>query len=90
MMSRIFDPANNVTAFGVTDASSSDSVRGHDEKYVTRTINFLQLNINGTQRKKDELEALLVENDIHIACLQETKLNDSLRLDIKNYATLRK
>ncbi|GIY04786.1 uncharacterized protein CDAR_248481 [Caerostris darwini] len=55
-----------------------------------RTINFLQLNINGTQRKVAELSDILHTNNIHVACLQETKLNHKLGFKIKGYTTIRK
>lgn len=50
----------------------------------------MQLNINGTQRKVSELTQILKKNNVHIACLQETKLNPNLKLTIRGYATLRK
>ncbi|GFV92990.1 RNA-directed DNA polymerase from mobile element jockey [Trichonephila clavipes] len=66
-------------------------VRAHGEKYATRTLNILQLNINGTQRKIEELtDEILNVNKVHIACLQETKLNSNLKLKIKGFTTLRK
>ncbi|GFV00990.1 hypothetical protein TNCV_4288191 [Trichonephila clavipes] len=48
---------------GVTDATKS-AVRGSVGKYATRTVNFLQLNINGTQKKCVELSDILNENNI--------------------------
>ncbi|GFX23769.1 reverse transcriptase domain-containing protein [Trichonephila clavipes] len=49
------------------------AVRGSVGKYATRTENFLQLNINGTRKKCAELSDILNENNIHVACLQETR-----------------
>ncbi|GIY51512.1 reverse transcriptase domain-containing protein [Caerostris darwini] len=66
------------------------AVRGHVGKYATRTINFLQLNINGTQRKVAELSGILHTNNIHVACLQGTKLNHKLSFKIKGYTAIRK
>ncbi|GFX62263.1 hypothetical protein TNCV_3306371 [Trichonephila clavipes] len=82
MNSAILSDSDNVTAFGVADAPRVE-VRTHGEKYATRTLNILQLNINGTQRKIEELTEILNVNKVHIACLQETKLNPNLKLKIK-------
>ncbi|GFT01521.1 hypothetical protein TNCV_270241 [Trichonephila clavipes] len=87
--SAILSDTDNVTAFGVADAPRVE-VRTHGEKYATRTLNILQLNINGTQRKIEELTEILNVNKVHIACLQETKLNPNLKLKIKGFTTLRK
>ncbi|GFX40411.1 hypothetical protein TNCV_4320441 [Trichonephila clavipes] len=51
---------------------------------------YSKLNINGTQRKIEELTEILNVNKIYIACLQETKLNPNLKLKIKGFTTLRK
>ncbi|GFW86433.1 hypothetical protein TNCV_4332171 [Trichonephila clavipes] len=87
--SAILSDTDNVTAFGVADTPLVE-VRAHGEKYATRTLNILQLNINGTQRKTEELTEILNVNKVHIACLQETKLNPNLKLNIKGFTTLRK
>ncbi|GFW00919.1 reverse transcriptase domain-containing protein [Trichonephila clavipes] len=89
MNSAILSDSDNVTAFGVADAPRVE-VRTHGEKYTTRTLNILQLNINGTQRKIEKLTEILNLNKVHIACLQETKLNPNLKLKIKGFTTLRK
>ncbi|GFV59210.1 hypothetical protein TNCV_2339511 [Trichonephila clavipes] len=73
--------SNNATASGVADALCSD-VREHSEKYATwHVLHILLLNINGTQRKTDELSCLLHDNNVHVACLQETKINPNLNLN---------
>ncbi|GFX46261.1 hypothetical protein TNCV_1372031 [Trichonephila clavipes] len=82
MNSAILSDTDNVTAFGVADVLRVE-VRVHGEKYATRTLNILQLNINGTQRKIEELTEILNVNKVHIACLQETKLNPNLKLKSK-------
>ncbi|GFX02122.1 hypothetical protein TNCV_1750071 [Trichonephila clavipes] len=46
--------------------ASGSAVREQDEKYSTRTV-------NGTIKQRES------ETDIHIACLQETLLNDKIR-----------
>ncbi|GFT09085.1 reverse transcriptase domain-containing protein [Trichonephila clavipes] len=89
MNSAILSDSDNVTAFGVADAPRVE-VRAHGEKYATRILNILQLNINGTQRKIEELTEILNVNKVHIACVQETKLNPNLKLKIKGFTTLRK
>ncbi|GFV25164.1 reverse transcriptase domain-containing protein [Trichonephila clavipes] len=89
MNSAILSDSDNVTAFGVADAPRVE-VQAHAEKYATRTLNILQLNINGTQRKIEELTEILNVNKVHITCLQETKLNPNLKLKIKSFTTLRK
>ncbi|GFV23208.1 reverse transcriptase domain-containing protein [Trichonephila clavipes] len=61
MNSAILSDSDNVTAFGVADAPRVE-VRAHGEKYATRTLNILQLNINGTQRKIEELTEILNVN----------------------------
>ncbi|GFT32180.1 zinc finger MYM-type protein 1 [Trichonephila clavipes] len=89
MNSAIVSDSNNVTAFGVANAPRVE-VRAHGEKYAARTLNILQLNINGTQRKIEDLTEILNVNKVHITCLQETKLNPNLKLKIKGFTTLRK
>ncbi|GFW48630.1 reverse transcriptase domain-containing protein [Trichonephila clavipes] len=89
MNSAILSDTDNVTAFGVADTPRVE-VRAHGEKYATRTLNILQLNTNGTQRKIEELTEILNVNKVHIACLQETKPNPNLKLKIKGFNTLRK
>ncbi|GFY01301.1 reverse transcriptase domain-containing protein [Trichonephila clavipes] len=86
MNSAILSDSDNVNAFGVADALRVE-VRAHGEKYATRTLNILQLNINGTQRKIEELTEILNVNKVHITCLQETKLNPNLKLKIKGFTT---
>ncbi|GFU05474.1 hypothetical protein TNCV_3291161 [Trichonephila clavipes] len=49
---------------------------------------YPQLDINGEQKKIDELFCLLHYNNVHVACLQETKLNPNLNLKIKGYTEL--
>ncbi|GFT12464.1 hypothetical protein NPIL_203931, partial [Nephila pilipes] len=41
-------------------------------------------------KKIHELKTILWENNVHIACLQEIKLNPNLKFTIKGYTTLRK
>ncbi|GFX84045.1 reverse transcriptase domain-containing protein [Trichonephila clavipes] len=89
MNSAILSDSDNVTAFGVADAPRVE-VWAHGEKYATRTLNILQLNINGTQRKIEELTEILNVNKVHVACLQEIQLNPNLKLKIKGFTTLRK
>ncbi|UYV68143.1 K02A2.6-like [Cordylochernes scorpioides] len=77
------DIFSNATASRVIAASGA-AARAPDEKSTTRThLNLLQLNINGTQRKTEELTCLLRDKNVHIACFQETKLNQNLRFNIK-------
>ena len=38
-------------------------------------FNFLQLNINGIQKSSSELSSFLIEHNIKVACLQESKLS---------------
>ncbi|GFW28682.1 reverse transcriptase domain-containing protein [Trichonephila clavipes] len=89
MNSAIVSDTDNVTAFGVADAPLVE-VRAHGEKYAMRTLYILQLNINGTKRKIEELTEILNVNKVNNACLQETKLNPNLKLNIKGFTTLRK
>ena len=58
--------SKHVTALGATDVSQS-VVRDEDDKHATRTFNIFQLNINATQKKKNELQYLLTKNNIHPA-----------------------
>ncbi|GFY45441.1 hypothetical protein TNIN_234541 [Trichonephila inaurata madagascariensis] len=53
------------------------------EKFATRTLNILQLKINGTQKKLDGQSDIINQNNIHVACLQETTLNRYLNMKIK-------
>ncbi|GFY77697.1 hypothetical protein TNIN_296631 [Trichonephila inaurata madagascariensis] len=46
--------------------------------------------MNGTQMKIDELSCLLHDNNVHVACLQETKLNLNLNLKIEGCTELRR
>ncbi|GFY11415.1 uncharacterized protein TNCV_3182571 [Trichonephila clavipes] len=58
---------NHATMSRVANALCSD-VREHSEKYATSTLNILQLNINLTQRKIDELSCLLHYNRFTRKC----------------------
>ncbi|GFX78146.1 RNA-directed DNA polymerase from mobile element jockey [Trichonephila clavipes] len=89
MDNAILIPSLNATASRVTNATKP-VVRGSIGKYATRTVNFLQLNIIGTQKKCAELSDILNENNIHVACLQETRLNSKLHFNVKRYTTIRK
>ncbi|KAF8792183.1 hypothetical protein HNY73_003816 [Argiope bruennichi] len=80
---------SNLHQQGEADASCS-VVRGHVEKSATRTVNILQLNINDTLKKLAELASILYSQNVHVACLQETKLNPRLNLKIKGYTVIRK
>lgn len=81
--------SGHATASGAADASCS-AVRDHVVKSVVRTVNFLQLNINGNRKKIEELSSILQTHDIHIPCLQETKLNPNLKVKVKGYTVIRK
>ena len=50
----------------------------------------MQWNAEGIYRKKTCLQQRLKEEDIHIACLQETHLNQKYRFTIRGYQTFRK
>ncbi|GFU25044.1 hypothetical protein TNCV_3873441 [Trichonephila clavipes] len=89
MDSAILISCLNATASGVTDTTKS-AVRGSVVKYAMRTLNFPQLNINGTQKKCAELSDILNGNNIHVACLQETRLNSNLHFNVKGYTTIKK
>ncbi|GFX68338.1 hypothetical protein TNCV_2817121 [Trichonephila clavipes] len=81
--------SSHVIASGAEDVPCS-AFRYHVDKFVTWTVNFLQLNINGTRKKTDELSSILHTHNIHVACLQETKLNSKLNLKVKGYTVIRK
>ena len=54
------------------------------------SLNILQLNINGLQKKTTELSLFLKEHNIHIAALQETKMDPARKLPtIPNYTIIR-
>ncbi|GFU22734.1 hypothetical protein TNCV_763091 [Trichonephila clavipes] len=89
MNSAILSDTDNVTTFGVADSPRVE-VRATDKKYATRTLNILQLNINGTLRKLEELTEIFNVNKVHTTCLQETKRNPNLKLKIKGFTNLRK
>ncbi|KAH7724145.1 CBR-HMR-1 protein [Aphelenchoides avenae] len=56
-----------------------------------RDFSVLQLNVNGLKNKAKELEALLVEQDILVAVLQETKLGPKQKTPkFSNYTIVRK
>ena len=44
-------------------------------KTAEGSLRILQLNINGLRKKKNELAILLKENNVHIAMIQETKMD---------------
>ncbi|GFY62283.1 hypothetical protein TNIN_182891 [Trichonephila inaurata madagascariensis] len=80
--------AHIATIYQVAEVLGSNYVWEHYEKGATRTLNILQLNINGTQRKRDELQDILMKHDIQTACLQKTELNENLQFNIKGYTIL--
>ncbi|GFX82387.1 reverse transcriptase domain-containing protein [Trichonephila clavipes] len=61
MNSAILSNTDNNTTIGVADASRVE-VRAHGEKYATRTLNILQLNIKDAQRKVEDLTEILNVN----------------------------
>ncbi|GFW17444.1 hypothetical protein TNCV_3240741 [Trichonephila clavipes] len=61
--------------------NAGDAKRLYRERYPQR---------NAPDRKIEELTEILNVNKVHIACLQETKLNPNLKLKIKGLTTLRK
>ena len=50
---------------------------------------FLQWNAEGIQKKKEALKIFLHKNEIDVACIQETHLNNNLRFSIRGYTCLR-
>ncbi|GFV00205.1 reverse transcriptase domain-containing protein [Trichonephila clavipes] len=84
MNGAILSDSDNVTAFGVADASRVE-VRAHGEKYATRTLNILQLNINGTQRKIEELTEILNANKQEVTIINACHPDNSdINLDLLN------
>ncbi|GFY69750.1 reverse transcriptase domain-containing protein [Trichonephila inaurata madagascariensis] len=65
----------NATASGSADAPCPE-VRGHADKCAMRTLNILQLIINGTQKKLNELSCILHENNIPIvpSCKKQSSI----------------
>ena len=54
-----------------------------------RRINILQWNAEGVYQKKISLEERLRQEDIEIACLQETHLKENQRFNVRGYQTFR-
>ena len=54
-----------------------------------RRINILQWNAEGVYQKKTSLEERLRQEDIEIACLQETHLKENQRFNVRGYQTFR-
>ena len=54
-----------------------------------RTLNILQLNVQGIRNKQLELAKLLHDHDVHIALLQETLLTEDNQYTISGYMTTR-
>ena len=52
-------------------------------------INIFQVNIEGIQKKKEELGKALIENDVNIALIQETILPKSSTFTIPGYTSYR-
>ena len=52
-------------------------------------INILHWNAEGIQNKKAALSERLKQQDIDIACIQETHLKDNIRLNIRGYQVIR-
>ncbi|WP_442985339.1 endonuclease/exonuclease/phosphatase family protein, partial [Salmonella sp. zj-h17] len=62
----------------------------NDNEVHESTLKILQLNINGTQSKLSQFQQMLNKYNIDLACIQETKLNTNLKLNINGYTTIRK
>ncbi|GFW28138.1 hypothetical protein TNCV_2818161 [Trichonephila clavipes] len=90
MDSAIFGTSDTATAYRVADTSEADAARASGEKSATRTHNILQLKINCTQKELDGQSDIIHQNNIHVACLQETTLNLYLNMKIKDYSTIHK
>ena len=54
-----------------------------------RTLNILQLNVEGIRNKQLELAKRLHDHDVHIALLQETLLTEDNQYTISGYMTTR-
>ena len=64
---------------------------GHNstENVEPKLLNLLQWNGEGISRKKLSLTERLYEEDIDIACIQETHLTENLRFTVRGYQTYR-
>ena len=61
---------------------SARSTSGH-------LVNILHWNAEGIQNKKAALSERLKQQDIDIACIQETHLKENIRLNIRGYQIIR-
>ena len=59
------------------------------KKIPNQKLVFLQWNAEGIQRKKEALKIFLHENEVDVACIQETHLNSNLRFSIRGYTCFR-
>ena len=77
---------------GGTLTSSCGTRGGGSRLHATgtpNTIKILQWNAEGVAKKKIALEKKLKEQDIKIACIQETHLTDNMRFAIRGYQVIR-
>ena len=65
---------------------SSDQTK---KPHTPRTLNILQWNAEGVQRKKLDLAERMQKENIDIACVQETHLTDNHRFQVRGYETKR-
>ena len=56
---------------------------------TTTETNILHWNCNGIRNKKIDFFNYLISKNIHIACLNETKLDDSIRLNHNQFRVIR-
>ena len=55
------------------------------DKYAKGTLNILQLNVQGLQRKTTEVKEMLDTYEIHVALLQETILPSKEEVNVSGY-----
>ena len=71
----------------------SENVQNKHQIATSKQINIAHLNVNSLFSKKDQISCILKDLSIHILCLNETKIDDSIsndELHIHNYTFVRK
>ena len=54
------------------------------------SVNCITWNANSLKNKVQELKHFLISNNVDIACISETNLDNSIHIKVRNYLAYRK
>ena len=69
--------------------NNNNNVNNNNNRNRNNNLNILHWNAEGIQNKKATLAERLKQEDIDVACIQETHLKENLRLSMRGYQVVR-